>query len=96
VNSIEERVIDIISDKLGVAKDQITRETSLIKDLQTDSLDIVELVMDLEEEFDLQIPDQAQQNIHTVGQIIDYIEREVKQKKSGSWEGQGTGAVTKD
>ncbi|MCS6977764.1 MAG: acyl carrier protein [Gemmatales bacterium] len=96
MNSIEQRVIEIVSDKLGVAKDQITRDTSLIKDLQTDSLDVVELVMELEEEFHIQIPDTAQQNIHTIGQIIDYIEQELKHKKSGSWEGQGTGAATKD
>ena len=54
--SVEERVIDIVAEQLGVNKDQINRETSFVNDLGADSLDTVELVMELEEEFDINIP----------------------------------------
>ena len=72
--SVEERVIDIVSDQMGVAKDQITRETSFVNDLGADSLDTVELVMEFEEEFEITIPDEEAEKIQTVGQAISYIE----------------------
>ena len=75
VASVEERVIDIVAEQLGVSKDQITRETSFVNDLGADSLDTVELVMELEEEFDINIPDDAAEKIQTVGQAIDHIEK---------------------
>ena len=82
VASVEERVIDIVAEQLGVSKDQITRETSFVNDLGADSLDTVELVMELEEEFDINIPDDAAEKIQTVGQAIDHIEKAVaKQRK---------------
>ncbi|QDV32936.1 acyl carrier protein [Tautonia plasticadhaerens] len=71
--SIEERVVEIVSEQMGVAKDQISRETEFIKDLGADSLDTVELVMEFEEEFDIQIPDEEAEKIQTVGQAVDYI-----------------------
>ena len=71
--SIEERVVEIVSEQMGVAKDQISRETEFIKDLGADSLDTVELVMEFEEEFDIQIPDEEAEKIQTVGQAIEYI-----------------------
>ena len=73
--SVEERVIEIVAEQLGVGKDQIARETSFVNDLGADSLDTVELVMELEEEFDINIPDDAAEKIQTVGQAIDYIEK---------------------
>ncbi|MFO0907245.1 MAG: acyl carrier protein [Isosphaeraceae bacterium] len=76
--SVEERVIDIVSDQMGVAKDQVTRETSFVNDLGADSLDTVELVMEFEEEFDITIPDEAAEKIQTVGQAIQYIEEHAK------------------
>jgi acyl carrier protein len=75
VASVQERVIDIVAEQLGVSKDQITRETSFVNDLGADSLDTVELVMELEEEFDINIPDDAAEKIQTVGQAIEYIEK---------------------
>jgi len=75
VASVQERVIDIVSEQLGVNKDQVSRETSFVNDLGADSLDTVELVMELEEEFDINIPDDAAEKIQTVGQAIDYIEQ---------------------
>jgi acyl carrier protein len=80
VASVEERVIDIVSENLGVSKEQVTRTTSFIEDLGADSLDIVELVMELEEEFEITIPDDQAEKIKTVGEAIDYIEREIAKK----------------
>lgn len=71
--SVQERVIDIVSEQLGVSKDQINEGTSFVNDLGADSLDTVELVMELEEEFDINIPDDAAEKIQTVGQAVKYI-----------------------
>ena len=73
--SVEERVIDIVTEQLGVSRDQIKDDTSFVNDLGADSLDTVELVMELEEEFDINIPDDAAEKIQTVGQAIEYIEK---------------------
>lgn len=73
--SVKERVIDIVAEQLGVSKDQVTPETSFVNDLGADSLDMVELVMELEEEFDINIPDDAAEKIQTVGQAIEHIEK---------------------
>ncbi|HMO14101.1 MAG TPA: acyl carrier protein [Pirellulaceae bacterium] len=72
--SVLERVIDIVAEQLGVEKEKITRESSFVNDLGADSLDQVELVMELEEEFDINIPDDVAENIQTVGQAVDHIE----------------------
>ena len=71
--SEEQRVIDIVAEQLGVDKDKINRETSFVNDLGADSLDTVELVMELEEEFDIDIPDDSADKIQTVGEAIDFI-----------------------
>ena len=70
---IENKVIDIISEQMGVDKAQITRETSFINDLNADSLDTVELVMEFEDEFDMSIPDEEAEKIQTVGAAVDFI-----------------------
>ena len=72
--SVQERVIDIVAEQLGVDKEKVTPETSFVNDLGADSLDTVELVMELEEEFDINIPDDAAEKIQTVGQAVEYIE----------------------
>jgi acyl carrier protein len=77
VSSVSERVIEIISAQMGVGRDQVTPETSFVNDLGADSLDTVELVMELEEEFDITIPDEDAEQIQTVGQAIDYIEKHI-------------------
>ncbi len=79
--SVAERVIEIVAEQLGVSKDQISRDTHFVNDLGADSLDTVELVMELEEEFDLNIPDDAAEKIQTVGQAIDHIELAVEKEK---------------
>jgi len=73
VKAIETKVIDIISEQMGVDKSEITRDTSFINDLNADSLDTVELVMEFEDEFDMSIPDEEAEKIQTVGAAIDYI-----------------------
>ena len=69
----EEKVIDIVSEQLGVEKAEVTRESSFVDDLKADSLDVVELVMEFEDEFDTSIPDDKAEQIQTVGNAIDYI-----------------------
>ncbi len=76
--TVTERVTNIVSDQLGVEKEKISPATSFINDLGADSLDTVELVMELEEEFDIDIPDDAAEKIQTVGQAIDFIENASK------------------
>jgi len=71
--AIEEKVIEIVSEQMGVDKSEITRETSFVNDLNADSLDTVELVMEFEDQFELSIPDEEAEKIQTVGQAIDYI-----------------------
>ena len=75
--SIEEEVVQIISEQLGVEKDQITLETSFINDLGADSLDTVELVMEFEQKFDMEIPDEEAEKIQTVGDVIRYVKEHV-------------------
>ena len=70
---IDARVKEIIVEQLGVAPEEVTNEASFINDLGADSLDTVELVMALEEEFDMEIPDEEAEKLQTVGQSIDYI-----------------------
>ena len=69
----EERVINIVAETMGVDKAQITAETSFVNDLGADSLDTVELVMELEDEFDISISDEDAEKIQTVGQAMKYI-----------------------
>ena len=71
--SVEEKVIEIIIDQLGVDEKQVKTEASFIDDLGADSLDTVELVMALEEEFDIEIPDEDAEKISTVQNAVDYI-----------------------
>ena len=70
---IETKVIEIVAEQMGVDKGEITRETSFTNDLNADSLDTVELVMEFEDEFDTSIPDDKAEQIQTVGNAIDYI-----------------------
>ena len=75
--SVAERVIEIVAEQLGADREKITKGTSFVNDLGADSLDTVELVMELEEEFDINIPDDAAEKIQTVGQAIDFIDEAV-------------------
>jgi len=79
--SVEERVKNIVVEQLGVEPEQVTIEASFVDDLGADSLDTVELVMALEEEFGTEIPDEEAEKIRTVGEAINYINSTVEQKK---------------
>ncbi len=68
------KIKEVIVDKLGVEEEKIIREAHFVDDLGADSLDTVELIMQLEEEFDIEIPDEDAENITTVGAAIDYID----------------------
>jgi acyl carrier protein len=70
---IFEKVKDIIADQLGIDADEISMESSFMDDLGADSLDIVELIMALESEFDLEIPDEDAEKISTVANVVDYV-----------------------
>jgi len=84
VASVEERVIEIVAEQLGASKEQISRDTSFVTDLGADSLDTVGLVMELEEEFDINIPDDVAEKIQTVGQAIDHIQEAVESSGTSS------------
>ena len=72
-DEIFEKVKDIIVEQLGVAENTVTLEASFIDDLGADSLDIVELIMALEEEFDMEIPDEDAEKVVSVGDVVEYI-----------------------
>ena len=74
-NDLYAKITAIIVDKLGVDEDDITIEASFTNDLGADSLDTVELIMELEKEFDITIPDEDAENIATVGDAISYVEK---------------------
>jgi len=77
---IEKKVKEIIIEQLGISEDKVTSEAKFDDDLGADSLDRVELVMSLEEEFGLEIPDEEAEKISTVGQAIKYIEEHIEKK----------------
>ena len=78
VENVQERVKNIIVEQLGVEADQVKPEAQFVNDLGADSLDTVDLIMALEEEFDIEIPDEKAEKIKTVGEAIDYIEQNAK------------------
>ncbi len=78
MSDVKSRVMSIIVDKLGVAEDEVTPESSFTNDLGADSLDTVELIMEFEKEFNIAIPDDQAEKIQTVGDAIAYIETNAK------------------
>ncbi len=76
--TVEEKVMSLIVDQLGVDKEKVKPEASFVDDLGADSMDIVELVMTLEDNFSIQIPDQEEGNIRTVQDAIDFIKENQK------------------
>jgi len=73
-----EKVQEIVAEKLGVEKSKITPEASFIEDLGADSLDTVELIMKMEEEFGIEIPDEEAEKLKTVGNVVKYLDAKVK------------------
>jgi acyl carrier protein len=78
MSSVDERVTKIVAEQLGVSENEVTKDSSFVGDLGADSLDTVEVVMALEEEFDCEIPDEQAEKITTVKQAIDYINAHLK------------------
>ena len=77
---IEEKVYQIVSEQMGIDKSELARDTSFVDDLNADSLDTVELVMEFEDEFEMSIPDEEAEKIRTIGQTVDYIAEHSKEK----------------
>lgn len=78
MDDLEKKVIDIVSEKLSVPKEEITLQSNFIDDLKADSLDLVEMVMAFEDNLGVTIPDEDQEKIRTVGEVVEYI----RQKES--------------
>jgi acyl carrier protein len=74
MSTIEDRVKKIVVEQLGVAEDQVTPDASFVDDLGADSLDTVELIMQFEEVFDIEIPDEDAETITTVGKAVQYVD----------------------
>ncbi len=72
-DEVLEKVVSIVSEQMGVEKSEIKKETSFVNDLNADSLDTVELVMEFEDEFDMSIPDEEAEKIQTVGDAVEFI-----------------------
>ena len=72
--SVDDKVFNIVAERMGVKKEDISKETSFVTDLGADSLDQVELIMELEDQFDLNIPDEDAEKIEAIGDAIKYIE----------------------
>ncbi len=81
MEEVKEKVIKIVSEQMGVEKTEVTLETSFVNDLNADSLDTVELVMEFEDEFELSIPDEEAEKIQTVGAAVEYIVKHQGGKK---------------
>ncbi len=74
MSEVTEKVMDVVCKQLNVSKDKLTPETSFVNDLSADSLDLVELVMELEDQFGVSIPDEEAEKIQTIGDAIKYVE----------------------
>lgn len=73
-----EKVQEIVAEKLGIEKSKITMEASFIDDLGADSLDTVELIMKMEEDFSIEIPDEDAEKLKTVGEVVNYLDSKIK------------------
>ena len=82
MSDVKSKVVSIIVDKLGVEESEVTNEASFTNDLGADSLDTVELIMELESQFDIVIEDEAAESLKTVGDAISYIKNKVESKDS--------------
>ncbi len=79
---VEAKVKKIVADQMGVSEAEITRETSFVNDLNADSLDTVELVMEFEDAFEMSIPDEEAEKIQTIGMAVDYIMKHLDSAKT--------------
>ena len=77
MEEVQKKLKEIVMDRLNAEEDQIKPEASFVEDLGADSLDIVELIMGIEEEFDIEIPDEDAEKLTTVGEALDYIKKKL-------------------
>lgn len=77
---IKDKVMDIVAEHLNKSKESLTTEMHIVNDLGADSLDAVEIVMDIEDAFDLSIPEEDAEKIQTIGDAVEYVEKAVEQK----------------
>ncbi len=78
---IYDEITDLLSEQLNIDKTAITRDSKIIEDLHTDSLDMVEMLIALEDKYDITVPDDDVKNLDTVGKLVDYIENRVQNKE---------------
>jgi len=78
--NIKERVFKVVSEQLGIEQEKLTMDTSFIQDLGSDSLDLVELTMELEEEFQITIPEEVAEDTQTIGDVVRNIEKELNKE----------------
>jgi len=83
MSDIEERLKKIIAEQLMVDEEEITPEASFVDSLGADSLDTVEMIMEIEDEFGIEIPDEDAEKLVTVGEAIEYVKRKVEEKEAG-------------
>jgi len=88
---ITRKVIELAADQVGVDPTTVTPDTHFINDLNYDSLDQVEFAMDAEDEFEMQVPDEDAEKFQTVGQVIDYVEKSVKEREQSASESSPAG-----
>ncbi len=79
-NDVSKKITEILIDKMGLVETEITPDANFIKDLGIDSLDYAELVMEFEQAFDIRIPDNDAEELKTIGQAVNYIERKIAEK----------------
>ncbi len=77
MDSTFEKIRGFLAEQLGVAPDQITMDSDLLNDFEADSLDIVDMVMTLEDEFGIEVPDDAIENLHTVGDVVRFVDSQL-------------------
>ena len=87
---IDQRVKDIVVEQLGVKPEQVTPQAKFIEDLGADSLDTVELVMALEEEFGIEVPDEQAEKLQSVGDVIKYVEENANNSNSANFHQRGS------
>ncbi len=77
---IYDEITELLSEQLNIDKSAITRDSKIIEDLHTDSLDMVEMLIALEDKYDITVPDEDVKNLDTIGKLVDYVEEKVKNK----------------
>ena len=81
---IYEEITKLLAEQLNIEPETITRDSKIVEDLHTDSLDMVEMLIALEDKYDITVPDEDAKNLDTIGKLVDYVEKKVAEKKCRS------------